>query len=134
PFPSPHHALTAGMQALQDQVTHYCPSLGLLSFRETIAANYQREFGVPVTADNVVVGPGAKIFEQFFCEIFLDPGDAVLVFTPHFPTYGPNVERRGARVVCSPLRQQNDFRPDLDDVERFLRDEPRARAIFLNSP
>ncbi len=43
-----------------------------------------------------MVGCGAKIFEQFFCEAFLEPGDAVLVFTPHFPTYGPNIERRGA--------------------------------------
>jgi aspartate aminotransferase len=56
------------------------------------------------------------------------------VFSPHFPTYGPNIERRGARVVTSALRQQNHFRPDLNAVERFVRSEPRARAIFLNSP
>src|SRR5262249_17096881 len=64
----------------------------------------------------------------------LDPGDAVLVFTPHFPTYGPNIERRGGRIVYSPLRKENQFRPNLNDVEHFLRDTPRARAIFLNSP
>src|SRR5207237_1177345 len=55
-------------------------------------------------------------------------------FTPHFPTYGPNIERRGARAVYSPLRQENEFRPDLNDVDRFVRAEPRARAVFLNSP
>src|SRR5204862_6494135 len=49
-------------------------------------------------------------------------------------TYGPNIERRGARAVYSPLRQENHFRPDLDDVEKFLKTTPRARAIFLNSP
>ena len=63
---------------------------------EAVAANYRQEFGVEVSADNVVAGPGAKVFEQFFCEAFLDPGDAVLVFTPQFPTYAPNIERRGA--------------------------------------
>src|SRR5262249_33657940 len=112
----------------------YCPSLGLPDFREAIAANYRREFGVEVTAANVVVGPGAKVFEQFFCEAVLDPGDAVLVFSPQFPTYAPNIERRGAHMVLSPLRQENRFRPDLNDVERFLRSTPRAKAIFLNSP
>jgi aspartate aminotransferase len=35
--------------------------------------------------------------------------------------------------VLSPLRAANGFRPDLNDVERFLK-EPRARAVFLNSP
>jgi aspartate aminotransferase len=134
PFPSTRHAREAGVRAIEGGATHYCPSLGVPDFREVVAANYRREFGIDVTAANVVVGPGAKVFEQYFCEAFLDPGDAVLVFSPHFPTYGPNIERRGGRVVASPLRQQNHFRPDLNDVERFVRSEPRARAIFLNSP
>ncbi len=134
PFPTTRHAAEAGIRAIRDGATHYCPSPGLPAFRETIAANYRREFGVEIGAENVVVAPGAKVFEQFFCEAFLEPGDAVLVFTPHFPTYGPNIARRGAHTVFSPLRQGNQFRPDLDDVKRFLRDTPRARAIFLNSP
>jgi aspartate aminotransferase len=133
PFHSTRSALAAGIRALEDHATHYCPSMGLASFREVIAANYCREFGVEVSAANIVVGPGAKIFEQFFCEAFLEPGDAALIFSPHFPTYGPNVERRGARAVFSALRQENHFRPDLAEVERFLR-TPAARAIFLNSP
>jgi aspartate aminotransferase len=134
PFPSTKSALRAGVEAIEKGATHYCPSQGLPEFREAIARNYRGEFGIDIGPENVVVGPGAKVFEQFFCEAFLDPGDAVLVFTPHFPTYGPNIERRGARIVYSPLRQANQFRPNLDDVARFLHSTPRARAIFLNSP
>jgi aspartate aminotransferase len=134
PFPSTHHALDAGIKAIHEHHTHYCSSLGLPSFREAVAQNYFREFGIPVTADNIVVGAGAKCFEQFFCEAVLDPGDAVLVFSPHFPTYGPNIERRGAQPVYVPLKQENGFRPDLIAVENFLKKTPRAKAIFLNSP
>jgi aspartate aminotransferase len=134
PFATPRTAAAAGIQAIENQQTHYCPSLGLTAFREAIAQNYCREFGLPITAENVVVGPGAKLFEQFFCEAFLNPGDEVLVFSPHFPTYGPNIERRGARMITSQLRQDHHFRPDLNDVELFLSTSPRARAIFLNSP
>ena len=72
-----------------------------------------------------MVAPGAKPFEQFFCELFLEPGDEVLLFTPHFPTYEPNLQRRGAVPVLSPLRQQNQFRPDLNDVEHFVKHHPR---------
>ena len=134
PFPTPKHAVAAGIKAIESGATHYCPSLGLPAFRETIARNYRQEFGVEVTAENVVVAAGAKPFEQFFCEAVLDPGDAVLVFSPQFPTYEPNIARRGAQVVTSVLRQQNEFRPDLNDVERFVKQTPRAKAIFLNSP
>jgi aspartate aminotransferase len=134
PFPSTRSALAAGIDAIRDGATHYCASLGLPEFREALAENYRREHGVAVSAANVVVGPGAKVFEQFFCEAFLDRGDAVLVFTPHFPTFPPNIQRRGGQVVESPLRQANGFRPDLNDVERFVKSVPRARAMFLNSP
>ena len=134
PFNSTHSALEAGVNAIRQNQTHYCPSLGLMGFRDAVAARYQKEFGITITAENVVAGPGAKVFEQFFCEAFLDPGDAVLVFSPHFPTYGPNIERRGGRMVLSALKQENQFRPNLNDVERFVKQEPKARAIFLNSP
>jgi aspartate aminotransferase len=134
PFSTTKSAIAAGKKAIESGATHYCPSPGLPSFRDTAARNYQSEFGVSVSAENIIVAPGAKVFEQFFCEAFLDAGDAVLVFTPHFPTYGPNIERRGARMVLSPLRQENQFRPDLNDVEQFVTKVPRAKAIFLNSP
>jgi len=134
PFPTPKHARTAGIQAIEAGATHYCPSLGLPDFRAVIAENYGKEFGVPITAANVVVAHGAKPFEQFFCEAVLDPGDAVLVFSPHFPTYEPNIQRRGATTVYSHLRQENQFRPNLDDVEKFIKTTPRAKAIFLNTP
>jgi aspartate aminotransferase len=134
PFPSTSHALKAGHEAIAQNQTHYCPSAGLPEFREAVAANFRKEYGVAIGPENVVVGPGAKVFEQFFCEAFLDPGDAVLVFSPHFPTYGPNIERRGADMVLSTLRQENQFRPDLNEVADFIKKNPRARAIFLNSP
>jgi aspartate aminotransferase len=134
PFPSTHSANEAGHRAIDDGATHYCASLGLPEFREAVARNYAMEYGIEIAAENVVVGPGAKVFEQFFCEAFLNPDDAVLVFTPHFPTYGPNIERRRARAVYARLRQENQFRPDLNDVERFLKEVPRARGVFLNSP
>src|SRR3954451_12171801 len=60
PFASTKSAIAAGVAALQGGHTHYCPSPGLLSFREAVAKNYRQEFGVEVTAENVVVGPGAK--------------------------------------------------------------------------
>lgn len=133
PFASSSHALEAGVKAINDGQTHYCPSMGLMSFRETVAANYMKEYGIAIGAENVVVGPGAKVFEQFFCEAFLDPGDAVLVFSPAFPTYAPNIERRGGVIVTSHLKQETAFRPNLHDIEAFVK-QPKAKAIFLNSP
>lgn len=134
PFPTPDAAAAAGIQAIRDDQCHYAPSAGLPAFREAASDYVNREFGLRTSASNVVAGPGAKTFQTLFCEALLNPGDGVLVFSPHFPTYPPNIARRGARVVLSALEQTRDFRPDLDDVATFLRDDPQPKAIFLNSP
>lgn len=134
PFPSPPGAKRAMEQAILDNFTGYCPSLGLPEFREAAARWVGEEFGIAAQAENVVVASGAKPFEQYFAEAFLEPDDGVLIFSPHFPTYEPNLHRRGARAVLEPLRAENRFRPTAEAVSRFLRTDPRPRAIFLNSP
>lgn len=134
PFESTASAKAAGIEAIQNNQTHYCPSPGLPEFRAAAAEFVRTEFQIPAHPENIVAGPGAKPFEQFFCEAFLNPGDSVLVFSPYFPTYVPNIERRGARIVYSALKQSHEFRPELAEVERFLREADSPKAIFLNSP
>jgi aspartate aminotransferase len=134
PFDSTAAARAGGMDAIKNNESHYCPSPGIPEFRAAAAEFVREEFDIPAEPSNIVAGPGAKVFEQFFCEAFLNPGDGVLVFSPYFPTYLPNIERRGARPVLTPLRQANGFRPTVADIERFLEEDPSPRAIFLNSP
>jgi len=134
PFETPPAAKASGISAIQANQTHYCPSPGLPEFRAAAAAFVKEEFGIPAGPENIAVGPGAKIFEQYFCEAFLEPGDGVLVFSPQFPTYAPNIQRRGARMVTSGLKQSHQFRPEVSEIERFLTHDVQPKAIFLNSP
>jgi aspartate aminotransferase len=134
PFDSTESARQGGIEAIETNQTHYCPSPGIPEFREAAAEFVRNEFSIPAEASNIVAGPGAKVFEQFFCEAFVGPGEGVLVFSPYFPTYVPNILRRGARPVFAPLRQANGFRPALDDIERFIAEDRAPRAILLNSP
>ncbi len=134
PFPSTTAAVEAGIRSVNAGNHRYCASAGLPDFRTAAAEFVQREYGISVGPEHIVVGAGAKPFELFFCEVFLNPGDGVLVFSPYFPTYVPNIARRGARIRFSDLKQEREFRPNLEDVEHFLDEDPRPKAIFLNSP
>ena len=134
PFPTTPAAKSAGLRAIEENQTGYGPSLGLPEFRAAAARSVNTEFGFEVGPENVVVASGAKPFEQYFAEALLEPGDGVLIWSPHFPTYEPNLARRGARAVLAPLRVENDFRPQASDVARFLTTDPKPRGIFLNSP
>jgi aspartate aminotransferase len=134
PFPTTPAAKAEGIRAIEENQTGYGPSLGLPEFRAAAARSVNAEFGFDVGPEQIAVASGAKPFEQYFAEALLDPGDGVLIFSPHFPTYAPNLERRGARAVLTPLRAEEGFRPGAGAVADFLATDPRPRAVFLNSP
>jgi aspartate aminotransferase len=134
PFPSTPAAKAAGIAAIEANHTGYGPSLGLPELRAAASRFVRDEFDVAATPENVVVASGAKPFEQYFAEALLEPGDGVLIFSPHFPTYVPNLARRGARGVLEPLRAEEAFRPRVEAVARFLDTDPKPRSIWLNSP
>ena len=134
PFPSSTQALSAGSEAVLSDKCHYVSSKGIGELRREAARYVNREHGAEVDESNILVGNGAKIFQQLFCELFLNPGDGALVFSPFFPTYSANISRRGGRLITSKLLQKNKFRPALDDVKRFLEQDEAPKAIFLNSP
>jgi aspartate aminotransferase len=134
PFPSTPAAKAAGIRAIQEDLTGYGPSLGLPEFRAGAARFVREDFGLEVGPEQIVVASGAKPFEQYFAEALIEPDDGVLVFSPHFPTYIPNLQRRGARPVLVPLRPEHQFRPRAEDVRHFLETDRKPRAIFLNSP
>ena len=128
--PVPQHAARQGGRHPGDrgEPDRLRPEPGPARVPRAAAARFvNAEFGYRRSAaENIVVASGAKPFEQYFAEALLDPGDGVLVFSPHFPTYVPNLERRGARAVLVPLRAEHEFRPRAEDVARLPGDRPEA--------
>lgn len=131
-FPTPSNIIQAAKDALDAGYTHYGPSAGLPALRQAIAADVSRSRGIHVTPDQVVVTPGAKPIMFFLMLCCLDEGDEVLYPEPGFPTYESVASFIGARPVPLYLREENDFRLDIDDLRAKL--SPRTRLLILNSP
>ena len=70
PFASATPALLAGSDAILADECHYVSSRGIDELRREAASYVSREHGVRVDEDNILVGNGAKIFQQLFCELF----------------------------------------------------------------
>ena len=60
PFATPPKAIEAGVQAIRDGHSRYGPSLGIMEFRKAAAEYVNREYGLSVTGDHVVAGPGRE--------------------------------------------------------------------------
>jgi len=131
-FPTPENIVEAGCRALRDGHTHYTPTAGIPELREAIAEDVSRTRGVAVDAEQVVVTPGGKPIMFFVILALIEEGDEVLLPNPAFPIYESMVNFAGGRSVFVPLRQEHDFRFDLDEFRAGLSE--RTKLVILNSP
>src|SRR5512140_106766 len=131
-FDTPRHIVEAGKRALDEGFTHYGPSAGLPELRETIAAHVSKTRGIPVDPAEVVVVPGGKPIIFYGIMATINPGDEVIYPNPGFPIYESVINYLGATAVPLPLKEDRDFRFDLDDLAGRITD--RTRMIIINSP
>ena len=131
-FDTPEHVVEAGCRALREGKTRYTPTAGIPELRAAIAEDVSQSRGVPVEPEQVVVTPGGKPIMFFAILALVDEGDEVILPNPSFPIYESMVDFAGGRPVSLPLRQENGFRFDLDELRRSLSD--RTKLVILNSP
>lgn len=131
-FDTPAHIARAAKEAIDQGYTHYGPSAGLPELREAIAAHVSRTRNVTVDPAQVVVVPGGKPVLFYGMLAILNPGDEAIYPNPGFPIYESVINYLGARPVALPLREEREFRVDLNDLKERITD--RTRLIIINSP
>jgi aspartate aminotransferase len=131
-FDTPANIRAAAKRALDQGWTHYGPPTGLPSLREAIAADATARKGFPVDPEDVVVTPGAKPVMFFALLALAEAGDEVIYPDPGFPIYESMTRYVGATPVPIPLREERDFRMDVDELRSLVTD--RTRLIIFNSP
>ena len=132
-FDTPAHIKQAAKDALDQGLTAYTSNYGLHALRVAIADKLQRENGLRVNPDQqiiVTVGSNEAILLGMLAT--LNPGDEVLIPDPSWLHYFYCARLVGARVVSVPLRQENKFMLDPDDLQHLI--TRRSKMLVLNSP
>jgi len=131
-FDTPANVREAAKRALDEGWTHYGPPLGLPALREAIATDATARKRFAVDPENVVVTPGAKPIMFYALLALAQPGDEVIYPDPGFPIYESMTRFVGATPVPIPLREENEFRMDVQELRSLVTD--RTRLIIFNSP
>ena len=111
---TPANVVDAGVDALRKGYTHYGPAAGLPELREAIAAEVSSSRGIKVSPDEVVIVPGGKPIIFFTMLALVDEGDEVIYPNPGFPIYESMINFLSAKGVPIPLREERDFRLDVE--------------------
>jgi aspartate/methionine/tyrosine aminotransferase len=131
-FDTPENIIQSAVTALNAGWTHYSPSAGLPDLRKAIADEVSHSRGVRVQPEEVVVVPGGKPIIFFSILALVDEGDEIIYPNPGFPIYESMINYVGGRAVPIRLREERDFRLDVNELEKLITD--RTRLIIINSP
>ena len=133
-FPTPVHVQDAAVAAVREGRHGYTPSAGIDELRAAAAKSMGALRGLDITADEVVVGAGAKPFIGYTIASVTDygAGDEVIFPVPGFPIYESQIIANGAVPIGLPLRESRGFA--FDPAELASRIGPKTRLLILNTP
>jgi aspartate aminotransferase len=131
-FDTPTNVREAAKRALDAGETHYPPFAGLPDLRKAIASDAGARRGMTVAPEDVFVTVGGKGVMVYAILALVDPGDEVIVPDPGYPIYESLTRFLDATPVALPIRMENDFQVDVDELETLI--TPRTKLIVINSP
>ncbi len=110
----------------------YSDSRGLFSARKAIM-QYSQLRNIPnVDMKHIYTGNGVSELIQLSMHALIDNGDEVLVPSPDYPLWTACVTLAGGNAVHYICDEQNEWNPDLEDMEKKVTE--RTKAIVVINP
>lgn len=129
---TPPELIDATCKAMRSGRTNYSNGRGEDNLRTALSEHYTDKIGAPITTDRVLCFPGTQTALFAVLMGVAEAGDEVLVGDPMYATYEGLVRATGAELVPVPLRVDNGFRIQADDIAERI--TPRTRALLLTTP
>jgi aminotransferase len=132
-FVTPEPILNAGIASLKKGETHYTSNSGILELRQALSQHWNHHYGVAYDPDNellVTVGVSEALYLALAAT--LDPGDEVIVPTPCFVSYEPEVVFAGGTPVTLKASVEDDFQVRADQVEALI--TPKTKGLLIGYP
>jgi aspartate/methionine/tyrosine aminotransferase len=131
-FDTPANVRAAAKKALDEGATHYPPFAGIADLRAAIAEDSTARKGFAVDPSQVFVTVGGKGVMVYAILALVDPGDEVIVPDPGYPIYESITRFVGGTPVPIPIRMENEFRLDVDELASLI--TPKTKLLVINSP
>ena len=131
-FPTPEIICEGAVKAIQDGLTHYTHSLGIIELREAICEHYLEKYGVEIAPDQIVITSGTSPALFMIFSALLEAGDEIIISNPHYPCYPNFAEFLGASPAFVDVYEEDGFQYRPAEILKRL--GPRSKAILINSP
>jgi aminotransferase len=132
-FDTPKPILQAGIRSLELGQTHYTSNSGTIELRQALAEHMQRLSGVEYDArSEILVTVGVSEALYLALTAVLDPGDEVIVPTPCFVAYQPEVVFAGGTPVPLATTVEDRFQVSAKALEAHI--TPKTKVVLIGYP
>jgi len=130
-FQPAEHVKQALTDAVNKGLNKYGPTGGIPELREVLAEG-AKAYRDDITANDIVVTTGSTQALEIIAQYLFELGDDVLLPDPGFVLNVPQAKIAGARPIMYPLKQEHEFIPQVEDLEKLI--TPNTVALYTNSP
>lgn len=131
-FHTPERVVRAAMDAALRGETHYTQPLGIPPLRRALSQHYATRYGVDVDVERIVVTVGASGALMLAFMSFAEPGDAIMMADPAYPSNRAVLLGCGASSQLVPVGADTRYQLTAEMVEREWRDN--TRGVMIASP
>lgn len=112
-------------------IHRYMSNAGFEDVRQKVAQYIQKQSGVPMTQEHIVMVCGAAAGLNITLKALLNPGEEVIVLSPFFVEYLSYIgNAQGVPVIAK--TQKDTFQIDVEEVQKAI--TTKTKAILINSP
>ncbi len=127
------HIVAAAKEAIDSGKTRYSPNAGILPLREAIAQHMPERKGMSYDpGKEIMVTTGGMEAIYLVIKVLTDPGEEVMIGAPYYGNYLSQIQMSGAVPKVVALKEENDFKYDIEDLEYALTE--KTKVLFINSP
>ena len=122
----------AAQEVIEEGDIKYCPSAGVLSLREKLAKDAEKQWNIPLDSGNVFVANGCKYVLYATFQSLCEKGDEVILPSPYWMSYPPLISLSGASLKALDTKEENDFKVTAEELDQAITE--KTKIFLLNSP
>jgi aminotransferase len=132
-FATPAPFAKAGFEAIYEKPIGYTANAGLIELRAALVEHLERLYGVSYNHEKeIIVTVGVSEGLKCVLTAICNEGDEIIVPTPCFVAYEPEIIFAGGVPVVVETKAENNFEVTAEAIEAKI--TPRTKAIFFGYP
>jgi aminotransferase len=132
-YVTPWHIREAGIYSLEKGYTMYTSNSGTPELRQEVARYLSNRYQVnyqPI--GEILITTGVSEGLDLAMRAILNPGDEVIMSDPCYVSYSACVCLAGGIAVQVPIRVEDNFEMQAEDIARYI--TPKTKAILIGYP